>query len=296
MRTLAEGAVASLDLPVANAVLAGIGEGWRQAGCALIGGETAEMPGMYAEEDYDLAGFAVGAVERGRMVTGEDVAPGDAVLGLASSGVHSNGFSLVRRVVAELGLELFADPAHASRTVTAVRVPDGLDWKAVRAKYAPLAARVTDREELADVLAQMVSELSALHIFVYGGDVREGPDEVWPGSLGARLEREPYVAGAALEVGAVAVVVDHELAARALRRRLRLARRRRPAGPAAAAHQFLGGRSALSRPRHRAAAVRPERVRHPGIPAVLPAGGSAALPGDGRPGSREQRRSSRRGW
>jgi phosphoribosylformylglycinamidine cyclo-ligase len=101
-------ATGRLDLTVAKAVLAGIAEGCREAGCALIGGETAEMPGMYADEDYDLAGFAVGAVDRGRMVTGERVAAGDIVLGLASSGVHSNGFSLVRRVVAELGLDLFA--------------------------------------------------------------------------------------------------------------------------------------------------------------------------------------------
>jgi len=94
-------ASAKLDPAVAEAVVASIAAGCREAGCALIGGETAEMPGMYAEGDYDLAGFCVGAVERGELLSGEGVAPGDVVLGLASSGVHSNGFSLVRRLVAD---------------------------------------------------------------------------------------------------------------------------------------------------------------------------------------------------
>jgi phosphoribosylformylglycinamidine cyclo-ligase len=91
-------ATGKLDVAQAAAVVAGIAEGCKLAGCALVGGETAEMPGMYAAEDYDLAGFAVGAAERGTLLP-QRVAPGDTVLGLASSGVHSNGYSLVRRVV-----------------------------------------------------------------------------------------------------------------------------------------------------------------------------------------------------
>ena len=99
-------ATGRLDGGIAERVVASIAEGCRQAGCALIGGETAEMPGMYTEGDYDLAGFCVGAVERGEALTGEQVAAGDVILGLASSGVHSNGFSLVRRLAADKGWKL----------------------------------------------------------------------------------------------------------------------------------------------------------------------------------------------
>lgn len=109
-------ATGKLDNAVATAVVAGIAEGCKQAGCALIGGETAEMPGMYSDGDYDLAGFCVGAVERDQVLTADKVAAGDVILGLASSGVHSNGYSLVRRLAADKGWKLDR-PALFDQTV-----------------------------------------------------------------------------------------------------------------------------------------------------------------------------------
>ncbi|HWT10085.1 MAG TPA: phosphoribosylformylglycinamidine cyclo-ligase, partial [Roseomonas sp.] len=111
-------ATGALEVASAKQVVAGIAEGCRQAGCALVGGETAEMPGMYAKGDYDLAGFSVGAAERGALLPKGDVGAGDVVLGLLSSGVHSNGFSLVRRILerADAGMGTPA-PFAAGRTL-----------------------------------------------------------------------------------------------------------------------------------------------------------------------------------
>jgi phosphoribosylformylglycinamidine cyclo-ligase len=98
-----------LDVETAAAVVGGIARGCELSGCALIGGETAEMPGMYPAGEYDLAGFAVGAVEKSQILTGQSIRPGDIVLGLASSGPHSNGYSLVRKIVERSGVNLQAD-------------------------------------------------------------------------------------------------------------------------------------------------------------------------------------------
>jgi len=96
-------ATGKLAVPKAEAILRGIADGCRQAGCSLIGGETAEMPSMYAEGEYDLAGFAVGVVDRSKIIDGKDIVPGDLLVGLASTGLHSNGYSLARRVLLEDG-------------------------------------------------------------------------------------------------------------------------------------------------------------------------------------------------
>jgi phosphoribosylformylglycinamidine cyclo-ligase len=132
--------IAQLDPARVEALVRGVAEGCRQAGCALIGGETAELPGLYAPGEYDLAGFAVGVVERERIIDGAGVKPGDVVLGLASSGLHSNGYSLARRIVFdELKLGLDATLPGTGRSVGEVLLePTRIYVRAV----LPVRARV----------------------------------------------------------------------------------------------------------------------------------------------------------
>jgi phosphoribosylformylglycinamidine cyclo-ligase len=111
-------ACGKLDVDHAEAVIKGIARGCEESGCALIGGETAEMPGMYEAGDYDLAGFTVGAVERDRIVTGENITKGDVILGLASSGLHSNGYSLVRKIVSSTQGHDYSSQAPFDKTQT----------------------------------------------------------------------------------------------------------------------------------------------------------------------------------
>ena len=115
-------ACGKLDVDTAASVIQGIAHGCELAGCALIGGETAEMPGMYPEGEYDLAGFAVGVVEKAKIIDGQSIAPGDSVLGLASSGAHSNGYSLIRKILERTRPDLAAD-FHGSPLLDVVMAP-----------------------------------------------------------------------------------------------------------------------------------------------------------------------------
>ena len=159
-----------LDVAHGRAIVAGIAEGCRQAGCALVGGETAELPGMYSGGDYDLAGFSVGAVERDRVLTGAGVAEGDLVLGLASSGVHSNGYSLVRRIVEKTGLG-WDDPA-----------PFAPGQSLAEALLTP--TRIYVRSLLPAIRERMVKALA----HITGGGLLENIPRVLPDGLGVALD------------------------------------------------------------------------------------------------------------
>jgi len=163
-------ATGKLEVDVARRIVAGIAEGCRLAGCALIGGETAEMPGLYARGDYDLAGFAVGAVERGEVLTGETVAAGDVILGLASTGVHSNGFSLVRKVVADKGLS-WESPAPFDQS-------KGL----AEALLTP--TRIYIKSTLAALKTGGVKAIA----HITGGGLIENPPRVYPKTVAAELD------------------------------------------------------------------------------------------------------------
>lgn len=169
-------ATGKLDNDVAEAVIAGVARGCAESGCALIGGETAEMPGLYAPGDYDLAGFCVGAVERGRMITGETIQEGDVILGLASSGLHSNGFSLVRKLVQDSGAD-YAAP---------------LDFTGGRALGDVLLTptRLYVRSILAALKIHGVDGRAAIRglAHITGGGLFENIPRVLPETLAARID------------------------------------------------------------------------------------------------------------
>ncbi len=168
-------------MPLRSEVIAGIAEGCRQAGCALIGGETAEMPGMYAAQDYDLAGFAVGAAERGLILPRTDVAIGDVLIGLAASGVHSNGYSLVRRLVAEAGLAWEAPAPFAPDTTLA------------EALLAP--TRIYVKPVLAAIEATGGPEGAVKALaHITGGGLTENLPRVLPEAVAARIDLSTFTA------------------------------------------------------------------------------------------------------
>jgi phosphoribosylformylglycinamidine cyclo-ligase len=164
-------ATGKLDPEIGAAVVKGIADGCKQAGCALIGGETAEMPGVYHGDDYDLAGFAVGAVERNAILPRKDVKAGDVVLGITSSGVHSNGYSLVRRVVAKSKLKWSA-PApfdKKKKLGAAVLTP-------TRIYVKPLLAAIRETKAI-KALAHIT-----------GGGFPDNIPRVLPKNVGARID------------------------------------------------------------------------------------------------------------
>ena len=167
-------ACGKLDVEIAAAVIGGIARGCELSGCALIGGETAEMPGMYPSGEYDLAGFAVGAVEKSKILTGKDVVPGDVVLGLASSGVHSNGFSLVRKCI-ERACGPDRDESH---------LPATLDGKPFRqALMEP--TRLYVKPVLAALAAYPIKALA----HITGGGLLENIPRVLPEGTAAHLRQ-----------------------------------------------------------------------------------------------------------
>lgn len=162
-------ATGKLDVEIAASVVEGIARGCELAGCALVGGETAEMPGMYQGTDYDLAGFCVGVVEREDIIDGSAVCEGDAIIGIASSGPHANGFSLIRRIIKDSRVDLQAPlPGETRPLGEQMLAPTQLYCKALLA------------------LRQKVSWRAAAHIT--GGGLPENLPRVLPEGLGARID------------------------------------------------------------------------------------------------------------
>ena len=170
-------ACGKLDVDTAAAVVGGIAKGCELSGCALIGGETAEMPGMYPAGEYDLAGFAVGAVEKSKILTGQNVAPGDVVLGLASHGVHSNGFSLVRKCI---------ERAEAAGTVPATL--DGKPFKQAIMEPTRLYVKNVLAALAAHPHSQDAGGIKAL-AHITGGGLLENIPRVLPEGTAAHLKK-----------------------------------------------------------------------------------------------------------
>jgi phosphoribosylformylglycinamidine cyclo-ligase len=165
-------ACGKLDVDTAASVIQGIAQGCEQGGCALIGGETAEMPGMYPAGEYDLAGFAVGVVEKSKIITGQDIVPGDVVLGLPSSGAHSNGYSLVRKILSVAKPDLNA-PFDGERTLAdAIMAPTRIYVKPMQALMAELPVK------------------GMAHIT--GGGLTENVPRVLPASVKAVIEQSSW--------------------------------------------------------------------------------------------------------
>ena len=174
-------ATGKLDNDVAEKVIAGVAAGCVEAGCALIGGETAEMPGLYASGDYDLAGFTVGAVEREDLITGDRVKEGDVILGLASSGLHSNGYSLVRRLI-----EKTQKNGYGTR-------PD-FDPKRTLAEIVMVPTRIYVKQILEALKIKEADGLSAIHgmAHITGGGILENLPRVIPDHLAATLDAKAW--------------------------------------------------------------------------------------------------------
>jgi phosphoribosylformylglycinamidine cyclo-ligase len=166
-------ACGKLDVDTAASVIQGIARGCELAGCALIGGETAEMPGMYPDGEYDLAGFAVGAVEKSEIIDGAKIAPGDVVLGLASSGAHSNGYSLIRKIIEVSRADLAAD-FHGRPLRDALLEPTRIYVKPLLAVFRELPGAVK----------------GLAHIT--GGGLTENVPRILPETLVARIEAKTW--------------------------------------------------------------------------------------------------------
>jgi phosphoribosylformylglycinamidine cyclo-ligase len=164
-------ACGKLDLNIATEVIKGIATGCEQAGCALIGGETAEMPGMYPAGEYDLAGFAVGVVEKAKIITGQSIGPGDVVLGLASNGAHSNGYSLIRKILVLSSTNLH-DSFDGRSLADAIMAP-------TRIYVKPLLA-----------LQQELPVKGMAHIT--GGGITENLPRVLPSTVTAQIDADSW--------------------------------------------------------------------------------------------------------